>query len=69
MMPVNTITETNRTRYTSDKNEKVRSAYVRVKIHICTWYIYIYYIYNMLNESQPKPKPRRQHSTHKKKTG
>ena len=45
--------------YTSDKQKYVRSAYVRIKIHI----------YHMLNESQQKLKPTRQHSTHKKKTG
>ena len=52
---MHTITETKL--YISDKNKKVRSAYVRFKI--C--------IYHMLNETQQKPNPRRQHSTHKKK--
>ena len=33
----------------------MRSAYVRIEIHIC----------RMLNESQQKQEPRRQHSTHK----
>ena len=41
------------------RRKKVRSAYVRIEIHI----------YHMLNESQQKPKPKRQHSTHEKKTG
>ena len=48
---IHTRTETNRIR-TSNK-KKVRSAYVRIMIHIYIWY--------MLNESQQKPKPRRQH--------
>ena len=51
-------TETHRIPQT--KYEKVRSAYVRIKIHI---------IRSMLNEWRQKPKPRRQHSTHKKRTG
>ena len=50
---LHTITENKS--YTSDK--KVTSAYVSR------------YISHTLNESQQKPRPRRQHSTHKKKTG
>ena len=48
--------------YTSDENQEARSAYVRIKIHNVIWH-------HMLDESQQKAKPRRQHSTHKKKTG
>ena len=50
--------------YASDKNKKVRSAYARIKIQNT-----YFEVHTSLNESQQKPKPRRQHSTHKKKTG
>ena len=45
--------------YLRQKNEKERSAYVRIKNQDA---------YHLLNEShqKPKPKPRRQHITHKK---
>ena len=40
---------------------KTKRGEISVRINILT--------HHMLKESQQKPKPRRQHSTHKKKTG
>ena len=59
---MHTIAETNRIHQTKKKD---RSAYV------CTYHdtYDIYTSIYMRNEAQQKPKPRRQHSTHKKKTG
>ena len=53
---IHTITETNRIPQT-----KIYKGEISVRTYQGT--------YHMLNESQQKPTPRRQHDTHKKKTG
>ena len=58
---VHTITETNRIPQTKVKRWDQRTYVSR--------YISYHMSYHMLDDSQQKPKPRRQHITHKKKTG